>query len=258
MSDISLQELLQGKATIIKNKEFFPTRNYVEPFIDKMSAFTDDFRIQVKVPDQMTTSRGEADLTYNRVLIQAVLPKKYTIDNHDEVIGMVYGVDLKKPLVKMYRGYLNRACTNMCVFNPQWQNIQELVAGEPINFKPIKELMEFTNDFPRKLEKLKSSFIERDKRTDYLGQWVDYTLREQEDTGFGKVKLASSIAIDAYKQLFIDSNSDYYIPNGIEPSMFDVYNSFTQIVTHDSKDIVNKFSKTILVSKLLCPELVNY
>lgn len=158
----------------------------------------------------------------------------------------------------MYRGYLNQACTNMCVFNPQWQNIQELVAGEPINFKPIKELMEFTNDFPRKLEKLKSSFIERDKRTDYLGQWVDYTLRGQEDTGFGKVKLASSIAIDAYKQLFINSDSDYYIPNGIEPSMFDVYNSFTQIIRDDSKDIVNKFSKTILISRLLCPELVNH
>lgn len=256
MAQTTLDELLKGKATIIKNKEFFPTRNYVEPFVERMSKFTDNFNVQVKLPDQITTERGHNDLTYNRVLIQAVLPDKYCIDGHDEVIGMVYGVDLKKPLVKIYRGYLNRACTNMCVFNPDWQVIQELIAGDPINFNPIKSLMESTNDFPRKLEKLKSTFIERENQTEYLGEWVDYTIRGYEDTGFGKVKIASSTAIDAYKQLFIDSDSPYYIPQGINPSLFDVYNSFTQIITDDAKDIVNKFSKTVLISRLLCPELV--
>ena len=69
-----MSELLRGKPTIIKNKEFFQTKTYVEPFFEKMAVFTDDFRIQVKVPDQMTYSQDITDLTYNRVLIQAVLP----------------------------------------------------------------------------------------------------------------------------------------------------------------------------------------
>ena len=38
--EITVQELLQGKPTIIKNKEFFQTRNYVEPFLEKMSKIT--------------------------------------------------------------------------------------------------------------------------------------------------------------------------------------------------------------------------
>ena len=43
-----------------------------------------------------------------------------------EVIGFLYGLDVRKPVVKIYRGYLNRACTNLCVFDHQWLNIQEI------------------------------------------------------------------------------------------------------------------------------------
>lgn len=41
--EISVAELLKGKPTIIKNKEFFQTKTYVEPFVEKMSALTTDF-----------------------------------------------------------------------------------------------------------------------------------------------------------------------------------------------------------------------
>lgn len=251
MSDITIAELLKGKSTLIKNKEFFPTKNYVEPFIERMSAFTDDFRIQVKLPDQMTTNKDITDVTYNRVLIQAVLPEKYTIDNHDEVIGFLYGLDVKKPVVKIYRGMLNQACTNLCVFNPQWLEIQDLMPGDPINYNGIKNLMEQTSDFRIRLDKMKNTNISRNDRKQYLGEWVDYSLRESQDYGYGKVKIAVSTPIDAYKQLFIDSESDYFIPEGIDPTMYDVYNSFTQIITDDKKDIMNKFEKTMIINRLL-------
>ena len=93
--EIGTAELLKGKSTIIKNKEFYPTKYYVEPFLEKMSKFTDDFRIQVKLPDQMTLNKDNTDITYNRVWIQAVLPEKYCIDSHDEVYGFLYGIDVK-------------------------------------------------------------------------------------------------------------------------------------------------------------------
>lgn len=250
-NDLTLQELLNGKATIIKNKEFYPTKTYVEPFLERMSAFTDDFRLQAKLPDQITKNSSAQDLTYNRVLIQAVLPEKYQIDSHEEVIGFLYGIDVRKPVVKIYRGYLNSACTNLCVFNPQWLNVQDLIPGEPINFSPIKNLMESTSDFAVKLAEMKATFLDRAERKRYLGEWVDYSLRESQDYGFGKVKIAVSTPIDAYKQLFIDQDSDYYVPEGYDPSLFDVYNSFTQIITDDSKDIMNKFEKTMIINKLL-------
>lgn len=249
--EITLSELYKGKSTIIKTKEFYPTKTYVEPFIERMSTFTKDFRIQVKLPEQMTLTKDTTDLTFNRVLIQAVLPEKHTIDKHDEVIGFLYGIDVKKPVVKIYRGYLNQACTNLCVFNPQWLNVQELIPENPIDFNPIKSLMENTNNFAIMLERLKSTYIDRKEKTNYLGEWVDYALRESEDYGFGKVKIAVSTPIDAYKQLFIDDESDYFIPQGIDPSLFDIYNAFTQVITDDKKDLMNKFEKVMIINRLL-------
>jgi hypothetical protein len=251
MDQLTLAELYKGKSTLIKNKEFYPTKSYVEPFVQRMAAFTDDFRIQVKLPDQMTTFKDTTDLTFNRVLIQAVLPQKHNIDGHEEVIGFLYGIDVKKPVVKIYRGYLNQACTNLCVFNPQWLNVQELVPGNPIDFNPIKPLMEYTNDFAVKLDLMKSTIIDRNERKQYLGEWVDYALRESQDYGFGKVKIAVSTPIDAYKDLFIDTESDYYIPQGIDPTLFDVYNAFTQVITDDKKDLMNKFEKVMIINRLL-------
>jgi hypothetical protein len=250
-NEITINELLKGKSTIIKNKEFFPTKTYVEPFLERMSKFTDDFRINIKLPDQITTHRDNRDITYNRVLIQAVLPPEHCIDNHDEVMGLVYGIDVRKPVAKIYRGYLNKACTNLAVFTPQWINTQELIPGEPIDYKPIKHLMEHTNNFNVVLKKMKETTVNRDDRTQMLGKWVDASLRECEDYGFGKVKIAVTTPIDAYKQLFINQDSEYYIPEGIDPTLFDIHNSFTQLISHDARDLMNRFEKVMIVNKLL-------
>jgi hypothetical protein len=153
--------------------------------------------------------------------------------------------------VKIYRGYLNQACTNLCVFNPKWINVQELLPGDPINFNPIAELMQAINDVPMMLQKLKSTYFNREEQTNHLGRWVDRALSEDEDYGFGKVKIAVSTPIDAYKSLFKDEKSEYYIPPGYDPTYFDVYNALTQIITDDKKDIMNKFEKTMIVNRLL-------
>lgn len=249
--DITIEEVLRGKPCLIKNKEFLPTKHYVEPFLNKMAAITDEFIVKVKLPDQMTLTPTSTDITYNRVWIQAVLPEKYTIDNHDEVIGMVYGIDVKTPVVKLYRGHLNRACTNLTVFEPQWLNTQELIPGDPINFNPLKELLEKENTFRIMLDRLKNQHVSRDERKQQLGNWVDFCIREYINLGSGKVKLAVSTPIDAYKQLFVDTDSIYYIPEGIDPDLYQVYNSFTQVLTDDSKDLLNKMEKTLLIGKLL-------
>ena len=66
--DITLDELLKGKATIIKGKNYLPTAGYVEPFLERLTKFTDDFRIHVQLPDQITrTVEGDIntdDITY--------------------------------------------------------------------------------------------------------------------------------------------------------------------------------------------------
>ena len=254
--EITLTELLEGKSTLIKNKQFLSTKDYIEPFVDRMSKYTNDFRVQVKTPTQLTTTGGNVDMTFNRVLIQAVLPKEYyEFDNHQQVVGMVYGLDTKIPVAKIYKGGLNMACTNLTVFSPEYLNVQEMEPGNTLSYTPIKSLMEMTDNLTVMLKKLKETHIDirnSDDMERHLGKWIDFTLRESYNSNYGKVKIASSVPIDVYKDLFINTDSDYFTPTGIDPSMFTVYNAFTDVISNDGgKDLLTKFEKCTLVSKLL-------
>lgn len=246
---ISINELLEGKATIIKDKEYLATKDYVQPFLDKMKPFTNDFRVKVKVPDQITKD-DDKDITFNRVLVEAVLPKEHTIDNHDEVIGFLYGLDIKKPIAKIYRGYLNRACTNLSVFQPQWLKVQEIEPETNVNFE-VKELFNMENNFKLQLEGLKKTFFPREQMHEALGSWVDFCLTNTYDNGIHTVKLSPQLPIKAYKSLFIDQDSKYYVKESVEPTVFDVHEAMTQIITDDKKDLLSAFEKTIMVNQMM-------
>ena len=256
--EIDLNTLLQGKATIIKGKEYFSTEKYVTPFLERMSKFTDDFRIQAKLPNQISITKKEdlnlEDTVFTRVWIQAVLPDEYCFNNHKEIIGMVYGLDTRKPVVKLYKGALNMACLNLCVFNPSFLNIQELEPERPINFKCIQTLMEQTSDIKDWLNKLSNTEVpyEQNSINENLGYWVRKTLVSSYDTGYGKVKLATSTAIDAYKLLYEKKESPYFVNPGQPTTMFNIYNAFTEIISNvDNKDIMNKAEKTLLLKEIL-------
>ena len=252
--DITLNQLLEGKATVIKKKNYLTTKEYVEPFLDIMSKYTDNFIAQVKLPDQMTLTDDMKDFTANRVYIQAVLPEDYwEFENHVEVIGMVYGLDVRKPIYKLFRGGINQACTNLCVFNPTFLYTQEIEPETHLDFSPIKNLMELTSDMRIILSKMKSTFLDRNLESiqSELGRWIDFTIKQEFNSGYSKVKLSSSLAIDTYKSLYVDNESKYYIPEDEQPSLFNIYNAFTEIISHDQRDIMNTVDKTLLLGKML-------
>lgn len=261
--ELTLEELLKGKGTIIKGKEYFKTEAYVAPFIERMSKFTDDFRIQAKLPDQISVTKREdlslEDTVFNRVWVQAVLPDEYSFENHKEVIGMVYGLDARKPVFKIYRGALNMACLNLCVFNPSFLNVQEIEPERAINYKPLNTLMEQTSDVKVWLDKLVETEVLYDEQSinENLGLWIRNSIGSSYDTGYGKVKLAASTAIDAYKLLYEKKESPYYVKPGEATNLFNVYNAFTELITNDGtkdsgcKDILNKCEKTLLLKNIL-------
>ena len=253
--EVTLNQLLEGKATKIKNKDYAPTRSYVEPFLERMSKITNDFRVQVKLPDQVTcTTEGERhdDITYNRVLIQAVLPNKF--DNHQEVIGMVYGLDVRKPLIKIYRGAINCACTNLCIFDPSFLNVQFIEQGKGISYKPVEYLMERESEMQLMLETLHNTEWDGSVQNieSNLGRWIRSALLSESENGCGKITLGTDIVIKAYSSMFVDQESPYYIGEGNNVDMFTVYNAFTELISNDNgKDIMNKCEKTILLRQIL-------
>lgn len=259
--EIKLNELLSGKGTRIRNNEYLPTAAYVEPFLERLSKITNDFRIQVKLPDQVTLNKdGEIitdDITYNRVYIQAVLPDEYTINgiSHSKIIGLVYGLDVKKPIAKIFTGGLNSACTNLCVFNPEFLRVQEIKPETPINYKAVAELIEKVDDTKILLENLVNTEFDTSEQNinESLGRWIRNTMYESYDNGYqNKVKLAASVPVDAYKLLFEKEDSPYYTGINNPCNMFKVFNAFTQINTDArKKDIFNDFERNLLVKNIL-------
>lgn len=256
--EITIDELLKGKGTKIKNKEYFSTEAYVTPFLERMSKFTNDFRVQVKLPDQISVTKENNinldDIVFNRVWIQAVMPEEYCFNNHKEVIGMVYGLDTRKPISKIYRGALNMACLNLCVFNPSFLNSQLLEPESPIDFSCIESLMKQVSDIKSWLDRLVSVEVPYDEHliNDNLGLWIRKSMNHSYNTECGKVKLATSVPIDAYKLLYEDTKSPYYVPEGESTNMYNVYNAFTEIISNnDTRDILNKAEKTLLLKSIL-------
>ena len=255
--EFTLEEVLQGKATRIKNKDYFKTADYLEPFIERMSKFTDNFSIKVKTPDQITlTEDGNIvtdDLTFNRVNIEAILPHEYAFEGHTQVIGMVYGLDVRKPICKLYSGAERSACTNLCVFSPNGLVIQEIEPETAINYNPIQRLMERTETIGRTLRRLNDTNFEASdiNINESLGRWIRNAMNMDYSSGYGKVKIATSMVIDAYKDLFVNEDSPYFTGDE-DCTLYNVYNAFTQQVTYDlRKDCFTRYEKTLLIGRIL-------
>lgn len=258
--NIELNTLLEGKATRIGEKEYFPTAAYVEPFLNRLHKLTSEFRVQAQLPKQVTfDSNGNIvtdDITYNRVLIEAILPDEYKFSNdpHKGVIGMVFGIDVKKPVVKFFKGMERQSCTNLCVFSPQLLSCQELEANTAVDYKPLDNIIRQTDDTAAWLNKLTEKSFECDDYhiNESLGKWVRNCLNYSYDNHFGKSKLAVSTAIDAYKALFEKEDSEYYFENKPEIPMYSIYNAFTNVITNNiKKDFFNLFEKTLLLQDIL-------
>jgi hypothetical protein len=255
--ELTLEQLLSGKQTRIKNREYFKTAAYVEPFLDRVGKLTSDFKIQAVLPNQITyTSDGEINLedqTFNRVWIQAILPEE-CLENHNNVIGMVYGLDVRRPVFKVYKGALNMACTNLCVFSPELLECQEISPDTAIDFRSVDRIIEHVDYTSKMINSLKNTPFntEDDFISKTLGEWVRRCIDYSYDVGFGKVKLACSAPIDAYKLLFKKEDSDYFIGDTDNANMYDVYGAMTQTITDGlKKDIMNQVEKSLLVKSIL-------
>ena len=87
----------------------------------------------------------------------------------------------------------------------------------------------------------------------HLGKWIRNSMTSTYDNGYQPVKMSSANVIQAYKDLFMEEDSDYYQSNP-EVNMFDVYGAFTQQITDmrdKGKDIINCFEKTLLLRQIL-------
>lgn len=256
--NITIEQLLKGKATKIKDKEYNPTEAYVVPFLERMENKFHNvkYNCKVELPKQITIDPTKVeDITYNRVWIEAVLPEEFCVDNHDRAFGMVYGLDVRVPIVKFYNSAVNRACTNLCVFNPNDLSVQPIEEKKAIDYRDLDRIIERQSEIKVFLDKLKNFTFNcsADSVAESLGYWINNSIDDSYNNGITKASIATSTIISAYKLLFKNQNNEYFvgIDNPNNTTMFNVYNAFTQIITHKDTDIVNKAEKELLLLRIL-------
>ena len=70
-------------------------------------------------------------------------------------------------------------------------------------------------------------------------------------TDVGKIKMSTNVIVNAYKLLFLDRDSKYYIPKDQEEcDKYTIFSAIASVITNDTKDILNKFEKSLMINKL--------
>lgn len=253
--EITIEQAMLGLPTKIKGKEYFGTKAYIEPFLDRMSKYTDNFTIQVKPADQISLNKdGEVNfenIVYNRVNIEAILPNEFAYKGHQQVVGLIYALDTRKPVVKQYMGAIRSACLNLTVFDSQALLVNSLEPETPIDYNFFNYCLELNTTIHDKLDKLNQLVYNRQECFTALGTWIDKCINKKYPSDFGTVKLSEGLPIEAYKNLFYNKQSDYYTEDDCI-SGFNIYQAFTDLICNKrNNDLVNRFEKCWLVSQIM-------
>lgn len=243
--EITLDLLLKGKPTIIKEKEFLPTAEYVSEFIKEMSRFTAEFIINVTLPSQLTLTNKEEDITFNKVWIQAIIPSN---NKMKEVINLAYALDIKKPCYKVFRTYTEEG--RHLVFDSKWIHTGEIKENVPFKL-PIKEFMQMENNVSLMVDKMNKTFISDEDRFDYIGKLLNRSQLYDYNCVTGKVKLSPNIVVKANEVVYVDSTSKLYKKDQ-EATMYDVYVAFlNEIAESYKKDPINVWEKSYLAAQII-------
>lgn len=238
--EITLDALALGKPTVIKDKQYLPTLAYTEGFVKEMLKYTKRFITKVQMPSQITLSKDREDVTYNKVWIQAIMPGMF--DGLFEVYGFVYALDVKTPVYKIYRAFIDPDTLNTVAFDPNSIESYSLNPNEPITVD-VSNLLEKNIDIHRHIKHLHESYISDDpvEIHELLGKFIDRTLLYDYKYIGGKIKLSTNNIINAYQKTFSDLTKPI--------NKWLLYSNICNEI-NDDKDITNIFEKTLLVGML--------
>jgi hypothetical protein len=191
--------------------------------------------------------------------VQAVMPNSNDVCGYAETFNLVYALDVRKPVYKLFKAYKDRKTGNLFVFDSQWLSVYELKPDTAfINFEQsIKNLMEMTDDSEIRFNRLNKEFLSsrtKDKQQK-LGSLIENSMFYEYCNKGGKVKLAPAMVLKAFQNVYMDSSSRNYVSETEESSLFNYLDAFSTLVTQDSKDIVNRFEKSALALQILNEEL---
>lgn len=246
IKDLRVEEVLASKVYVKPGSavSFGSPKKYLEPFVEYAEAKAMSFRVKVADPIINAEEEGAMNIAYPRVMIEANLGS--LIEGFDAIVGMVYALDLQKPIIKAYSGFNVQSCVNLTIFNNDRLVQQELLADFNKVYNAVENFVNEKEDevqtFNSNLIKLRESNLSENTFNELIGK----LLREG-----SRSRLGTNPILQAVK-LLDDNASQYYVrqENKFNCSKFNVYNAVTQTLTN-SNDITDRANKTIQLANII-------
>lgn len=249
-----LKTIYEGKATILKNKSYFSAQDYIKPFVEKVSGYTDKFICEVKVADQLSAEDDTVNTVYNRVLITAVFPEEYdfVIDKvpYHRVVCMALGLDVKTPICKFYTGVMDHNAV-FYAFGGDCMSIQKVEPETALDYTPIQTIIDngFKDQCQVMITQMQDLRIPESLLKNKLGEWLDFAMTKEYFNDSGKIKLPTNMALEAYKNITIEKGSDFYSEETLK-HLQPIYKAFSSQIGSDDKDLLNRYEKIQLVNQM--------
>jgi hypothetical protein len=250
-NDVKLLDVLNSKVYVHEKSQitFGSPKSFIEPFLDKFSNLGVEFKVGVS--ERVVNKEADNDninQAFGRVLIEAKFPQQYCTNEHDTVIGMMYALDIQKPVVKIYSGHNAWACTNLAIFGGRYVHQVEILSG----YQSVYDKgLEYVDGLTKQLAEFQHIYS-RMNETIYEGEDINKIIGKLVREGYKNKQIGVTPILSAIKDLE-DSKSKYAIA-GNQTSQWNIYSAITNYIT-DKVDILDKASKTALISNLFVQQV---
>lgn len=247
---ITLPELRASKVFVKENGNIsFGTANdYIDPFLEHIQMGKANFKVEVSDAVINAESTGSRNIAYPRVHVQAEfhngVPDELGIKS---VMGMIYALDLQKPIIKVYTGINVSVCMNLTIFNAGESFQQEILSN---NYQEVYQKAKVFADAKEKqiaeytkiISDLKDTYLTEDGLNETMGRLLFYGQ---------KSRLGTSAVVQASKEM-LDNSSRYYIyrEDKFNCNLWNVYNAVTDVLSNRG-DFTDRTNKIVALSKII-------
>lgn len=242
---MELQEILESKVFVKGNSvNFNSPRAYLEPFLEELQKANADFTVKASGAVRNANDEDKTiNTAFGRISVQGKIPG-FNYSGSEGTIGIVYALDLQKPLVKVFSGQEVSTCTNMCIWGAEHVYQFDIMgSGMDKAYSMAREYVEKKAEAVELHKKYSEQLLEKRWSIPEVEAMLGRLLHESMSE-----RLGTSAVIAATRDLF-DQKSKYAII-GEETSGWNVYNAMTDYLSH-KQDIIDMPTKTLLLSKMM-------
>lgn len=219
---MELNELLESKVYKNGAVEFAEPETYISPFLERMDLSRLDASLDVSTakPVINVNSDGSENIAYPRVKVQFKL--KTGEPGIRMTYGLIYGLDVQNPVLKVYAGLEATACTNLYVFNADFMAETSVLSPNFMNiFDSFDKWMgeDLMTQMIKTRSELADAFLTEVQLQETLGKLLL-------ETGKKQPLVPSSLLVFAIREMMRKDGPYYFDPDGSYSAM-QIYDALT-------------------------------